>query len=555
MIPVDIAKKEKANDIVRYVDFDHTELCSDCNPVNCTINGDDVPVGTTWRDLLMRLIEKFTKETPDRIKELYNRPLLIGSARPFLLKDRPNGATKQTSTGHWVYVNLNISTLVDLIGKLCKHCGVDLHDVKIAYAPKSTNRNTYLERERNDASSVFAELNIRGEFMTWLIEQHPDWTSGTVSMHFSDAYFLFNNRFRVTLKDALTYEDGMQQAYDVIEQHFMDNPTQTDNPSGSARGYIRSLRMLKEFIEEKYPALLNISFTDKPVSHIPAAIIDVLKQNYAAGFRFDVTYVNLLSSASGLEIDVGLQSALKRIMFRRNDNIYFLLDIVTDADTRKDIVDFADTYLQEYGCFEILEFYKLYEGKVNPNCIRNADDFEDFYKQIGRSGVRCVRAPQIGNRIARYSSGSVWGTFSEVAAKLVAVIHNDYYGSCNEEDLHTEFCAFSTDLLGKIIKHCAADELIRVEINGSICYQTFDALGLPENFSNVLTEILERLVDIRLDLTQDVLHTAISLKLGVNFKEEFNLSDWDAFRRLITAFYEAEPKREWKANIFWEVTN
>jgi len=28
------------------------------------------------------------------------------------------------------------------------------------------------------------------------------------------------------------------------------NPTQTNNPSGSARGYLRSLRMLKEFINE-----------------------------------------------------------------------------------------------------------------------------------------------------------------------------------------------------------------------------------------------------------------------------------------------------------------
>ena len=157
---------------------------------------------------------------------------------------------------------------------------------------------------------------------------------------------------------------------------------------------------------------------------------------------------------------------------------------------------------------------------------------------------------------SKIGKGSVFKfTFKEKKKKIVSVITEEYYGSCNEDDLHTKFCAFSTDLLGKIIKQCAADELIRVEINGSVCYQTFDALGLPDNFSEVLAEALERLSDIGLDPTQDVLHTTLSLKLGVNFRAEYNLPDWDTYRRLIAAFYKAEPRREWKSNIFGEVTN
>jgi hypothetical protein len=228
--------------------------------------------------------------------------------------------------------------------------------------------------------------------------------------------------------------------------------------------------------------------------------------------------------------------------------------VVADASTRKKIIDFADTYLQEYGCFEIPEFYKLYEDKVDSNCIRNANDFESFYEQIGKSGVRCVQAPApfLGMKIARYSSGSVLVTFNEVAEKIVTVIADEYYGSCNEDDLHSKFCAFSTDLLGKIIKQCVADKLIRVEINDSICYQTYDALGLPENISEVIAETLAQLDDIGLELAQNTIHTAISLCLGVNFMAEFNLPDWETFRRLIAAFYKAEPRREWKSNIFGE---
>lgn len=405
-----------------------------------------------------------------------------------------------------------------------------------------------------DDSARFAQQTVRDAFRAWLSAHNPEWRNGTVTMHYSNAYYLYNNRCGITLEEALTTGDGLQRAYDAIERFYTDNPTQTNNPSDSARSYLRSLRMLKEFLDENYPELLDTNSEVVSTPRVPDAVVEVLNKNYASGFRFDTTYINLLSNNSGVDIDARMQLALKRMMFRRDDGIYFLLDIVADVATRKGIIDFADSYLEEYGCFEISTFYKLYEDKVNPNCIRNADDFESFYEQIGKSGVRCVQAPYIGNRIARYSNGAVWATFKEVAAKIVTVITDEYYGSCNEDDLRTKFCAFSTDLLGKIIKQCAVDELIRVEINGSVCYQTFDALGLPENFSEVLAEVLERLDDIGLESAQHTLHTAISLRLGVNFMTEFNLPDWETFRRLIADFYKAEPRREWKSNIFGEVT-
>jgi hypothetical protein len=76
------------------------------------------------------------KDNPN-IGRLFNQPLLSGSNHLFLLKDKPNGAAKQITTGHWVYVGFNVATLVDIIGKLCRYCGVSLDSVKITYAPKT----------------------------------------------------------------------------------------------------------------------------------------------------------------------------------------------------------------------------------------------------------------------------------------------------------------------------------------------------------------------------------------------------------------------------------
>ncbi len=536
-----------------HVDFAHPELCMGCDPQTCIVDGKSFS-GRNWRDILVALTEDFLQSKP-KAMELYHTSPYPNGEREFLIKEKPKFSARQLSNGYWINVNLSIKDLVFTIGRLCKFCGVDLNDVNITCVPKQSAGELRPINIIKDDSARFAQQIVRDTFRAWLITHNPKWSSGTVTMHYSDAYYLYNNKRGITLEEALTADDGLQRAYDAIERFYTDNPTQTNNPSGSARGYLRSLRMLKEFLVENYPELLSANSVAISAPSVPDAVVDALNKNYASGFRFDTTYVNLLSSSSGVEIDGRMQSALKHIMFRRDDGIYFLLDIVANAAIRKDIIDFADSYLEEYGCFEIPEFYKLYEKKVNPNCIRNAEDFESFYEQIGKSGIRCVQAPYIGNRIARYSNGAVWSTFKEVAAKIVSVINEEYYGSCNEDDLHTKFCAFSTDLLGKIIRQYAVDELIRVEINDSVCYQTFDALGLPENFSEVLAEALERLSDIGLDPTQDALHTTLSLKLGVNFKAEYNLPDWDIYRRLITAFYKAEPRREWKYNIFGEVAN
>lgn len=286
---------------------------------------------------------------------------------------------------------------------------------------------------------------------------------------------------------------------------------------------------------------------------IPDVLLEALKKNYSGGFRFETTYINLLANASGVCIDESLKAELKRHMFKRKDDIFFLIDQVSDRVTRNELLSVSTAYLHEYGCFEISELYRQFENRLNCICIRNAEDFEFFYQQIAQSGVRCVAAPQVGNRIARYSNGNVQTAFEMVAKKIVSFITESCYGSCTEDDLHNKFQAFSTDLLSKIIRIFAEDGLIRVEINDSICFQSFEALGLPLDFADILITILDRLEGIGLSPSQEVLHTAISLELGINFKAEFSLPEWNTFRRLIASYYKGEPRREWRNNVFGEV--
>jgi hypothetical protein len=104
---------------------------------------------------------------------------------------------------------------------------------------------------------------------------------------------LYNNKRGITLEEALTADHGLQKAYDAIERFYTDNPIQTNNPSVSARGYLRSLRVLKEFLDENYPELLGANSAVASASSVPDAVAEMLNKNYASGFRFDITYIAL----------------------------------------------------------------------------------------------------------------------------------------------------------------------------------------------------------------------------------------------------------------------
>ena len=283
---------------------------------------------------------------------------------------------------------------------------------------------------------------------------------------------------------------------------------------------------------------------------VPNSVIKALALDYPNGFTFDTTTVRLLTDKAGVSIDENIQSILKQTMFRRNDNLYFLVDTVADLETREKIVDTADNLLANYGCFEISELYSLFADNLNNRCIDGLDNFVMFYEFINKSDVRCVTSH--GTRIARVQGNNLRNLFLNIAVLITTIVHEEFGGVVSEDDLQAKIPAFSTRLLEQIIKE-AAEELVKTEINGIICYQTLGALGLSDEFSIVLSEVLAMVDDIGLTPSEEAIHTALSLKMGVNFKAEYNIPDDKTYRRLIAAYYKETPRRKWKRGIFAEV--
>ena len=84
--------------------------------------------------------------------------------------------------------------------------------------------------------------------------------------------------------------------------------------------------------------------------------------------------------------------------------------------------------------------------------------------------------------------------------------------------------------------------------------QTFDALGLPDDFESALTETLDELAALDLTPTEDALHVALSLRFGFNFNVQYNLTETKTYRRLIELNYTGATPRRWKGGVFGKIS-
>lgn len=425
-----------AEDIGRLLDFAHPERCMGCDPVQCVVEGKIIE-GRTWRDILITLLEKFLANERSNVRELYRNNLLPGSKRPTLLKEKPEGSCRQLSNGYWVYMNFSIPVLVELIGRLCKRCGVAISDVHITYQDKAGKRAPMVTKASDNSQ---------------------------------------------------TYKE----------------------------------------------------------------IIKVIKNDYANGFVFSSTSLRLLSEKAGCEVTEKMQEQMKRLLFERNDEVYYIIDVIATKSERDALVSRAKYALEKIGYYEINELYEANRNSLNNGIIRDLADFEDFYSFLDGENVRCVK--KHGFRIARLRDKSIDELFGAAADKAYEIAHNEYGGVITIDDLLDAFPLCSTQLIDYILK-TYSEMFVRTEINDVMCFQTIDALGLTEDFSQQLVETLDHMGALEIPPSDSILHAILSTKMNVNFKKEYGIPDDKVFRRLISLYYKASPSREWKAGLFTEVTD
>lgn len=113
------------------------------------------------------------------------------------------------------------------------------------------------------------------------------------------------------------------------------------------------------------------------------------------------------------------------------------------------------------------------------------------------------------------------------------------------------FPVFSAPFLDRLLEKYT-DEIINTKINDFLCYQTIESLGLRSDFSFILGAVLDEIDNLSLAPSQEIVHAILSVKLGYNFRDEFNILDDKTFRRIISLHYRGSQPRSWKSGNFWE---
>lgn len=126
---------------------------------------------------------------------------------------------------------------------------------------------------------------LKDDFRNYIRQQHPEWADSTVDMHKSDAYFLKNNDVGIGLTEAFANEEALLVARDKIRDYLRD-VNKVGNPENGANGYLRTLRMFKEFLL-RHPDPVKTLAKDNFDLAVIEKVADVISTRFANGFRLN----------------------------------------------------------------------------------------------------------------------------------------------------------------------------------------------------------------------------------------------------------------------------
>lgn len=319
----------------------------------------------------------------------------------------------------------------------------------------------------------------------------------------------------------------------------------------SANDLVKKLKLFFECCGMD-PAFLIIEYRNSnagtgSAESIPDQVRKAIISNYCNGLRFDKTVLRLLSEQAHTKLNDALVKAMQTQMFKRADGLYFLTEMVADDATLARMKANVLNGLQQHGLCEPEVLYHGDSLNISSTCIRNAADYGDFLVYLMPDSVRAVNV--FGTKVLKPVDVTTNEAVATISEKLVATIKEQ--GCMTEDDLLIAHPVITGAFLKKILEK-GTDEIISTVINGILCYQTIEAMGFDEGFSETLSTILDKACELNLMPTQETLHVLLSIEIGQNFNEAYGIPDDKTFRRVITMYYTGETPRSWKAGKFME---
>jgi hypothetical protein len=182
----------------------------------------------------------------------------------------------------------SLSAGLAVYGRYLEHLSALAENINSDNLVTFPQSNIGIEAADSVAATVIDDeylYGLRDEFRNYIRQQHPEWADSTVDMHKSDAYFLKNNDVGISLTEAIANEEALLVARDKIRDYLRD-VSRVGNPESGANGYLRTLRMLKEYLSKR-PAPVTALSKDNLDLAVIENVTEVISTCFVNGFRLN----------------------------------------------------------------------------------------------------------------------------------------------------------------------------------------------------------------------------------------------------------------------------
>lgn len=279
---------------------------------------------------------------------------------------------------------------------------------------------------------------------------------------------------------------------------------------------------------------------------------DVLKRlicyDFSNGFVFNSGTVKLLENKLGRDCSETEQRELKRIMFKRSDDVYLLPEMVAEDDTIADMIARIREYFAKYGCFSLSVLFEEF-GYALKNLTNPDSDFRLFLLKTilpdlpdeGKIFGRLQRQICIPSNITEEE-------VTQTLAERIREMLQGYGDAVCIDDLDNELPYLNKSALEMILQEHIADA-VEIEVDGLSYWKLVEFFCLPDDFAEYLQLTVSSMEEAQTAPSLQTLSEAMEKQYGEGFREIYAVDDDDVFKQIIKVCID-DDQYSWNRNVF-----
>ena len=265
-----------------------------------------------------------------------------------------------------------------------------------------------------------------------------------------------------------------------------------------------------------------------------ADAMEALLHECPNGVSFDPMALRLLRQK--IPFEDGQIEELKDEMFQLGDGLWFSLDMISSDETRVALWEQSEKWLMEYDCFSVERLFESYRGVLHH--ISTPEHFATFLQHLGFSVVEFGK----GGFYCFNSTSSLRECLTSIS-KTITERLEDKDGMLTLNEIEEILPHLTVDALEDIRTKYLL-EIHVAEIGEVPCWRSAEAVHLPDDFSEKLTDAVDILVELGEKVNTGNLEFALNLFYRIRFREEYGLTKKPVFMSSCARHYKGTPKNK-----------